>query len=318
MSTKLRWGVLGYARIAQNAFIPALLKSGNGLFHAVASRDPQKREECRKRFNPTKIFASYEELMNDPNIHAIYIPLPNGLHKEWVIRGAEQGKHILCEKPLALNGVECREMAEACRQNGVRLTEAFMYRYSPKLRKVREILAGGELGEIKAVHASFSFLLDREDDYRWDPAQGGGALYDVGCYPVNFIGMVTGAEPVSMSVEYEEHRGVDRALSAVLKYESGIIATLQCGMNAHFQNDATIVGTRGVLKVPQPFLGKTGTMTLTTGGGSQTVRAGWVDPYQREIEDFGEVVLSGKPPLFPLEETLRNMQVIDGMLAKIK
>lgn len=295
MGKRLRWGVLGYARIARDAVMPAMTKARNAVLSGVASSDPKKQSDCRARFESAKIYEDYQALVNDPEIQAVYIPLPNGLHKEWVIRCAERGKHILCEKPVALNAADGRIMLDACRANGVRLMEAFMYRYTPKITKLQKLLASGVIGEIRTISASFSFMLDREEDFRWDPKQGGGALYDVGCYPINLLGMLTDQAPDGIAVEALMHRGVDRSLSAVLRYRD-MLATFRCGFDASFQNRAEIVGTMGVMEIPEPFLGKSRSIIVTTSEGRRTYPTGWSDPYVKELEAFGEWVFNGGSP----------------------
>lgn len=297
--------------------MPAMGKAKNAVLAGVASNDPNKRSDCQSRFKPERVYENYRALVDDSGIQAVYIPLPNGLHKEWVIRCAEQGKHILCEKPVALNAAEGRKMFEACRANGVRLMEAFMYRYSPKIAKVQELLASGVIGEIRSVSASFSFMLDREDDFRWDPQQGGGALYDVGCYPINLLGMLTDDIPEGIAVEALMHRGVDRSVQAVLRYKD-MLAHIRGSFEACFENHAEIVGTKGVMEIPEPFLGKTRSIFVTTCEGRQTYRTGSCNPYVKELEAFGEWVLNGRKPKFGMEETLRNMSVIDRILEKIQ
>jgi predicted dehydrogenase len=297
--------------------MPAMVKTKNAILAGVASNDPKKRSDCQSRFEPKRVYESYQALVDDPGIQAVYIPLPNSLHKEWVMRCAEHGKHILCEKPVALNATEGREMFEACRANGVRLMEAFMYRYSPKIAKVQELLAGGVIGEIRSVSASFSFMLDREDDFRWNPQQGGGALYDVGCYPINLLGMLTDDIPEGIAVEALMHRGVDRSVQAVLRYKD-MLAHIRGSFEACFENHAEIVGTKGVMEIPEPFLGKTRSIFVTTSEGRQSYRSGSSNPYIKELEAFGDWVLNGREPKFRMEETLRNMSVIDRVLEKIQ
>src|ERR1017187_1773894 len=187
---KIRWGVLGYARIARENLIPALKRSANSEFHAIASREESKLAECRAKFNVAKTYRSYEELLREAEVDAVYIPLPNSLHREWVVKAAAKGKHVLCEKPIALNAAECREMIAACAANKVLLMEAFMYRYTDRTRRVLDVLRNGVLGEIRFITSTFRFLLANPASVKLKPELGGGALYDVGCYPVNFIGMV--------------------------------------------------------------------------------------------------------------------------------
>src|SRR3954451_5169403 len=148
---KIRWGVLGYARIAREDVIPAIQCSSNSEFYAVASRSGAKLQECQARFPGRLACYTYDELLNDPNVDAVYIPLPNSMHREWTINAAEHGKHVLCEKPMALTEAECSEMIEACRDNGVTLVEAFMYRYSDRTRQILEVVRSGALGEIKFI-----------------------------------------------------------------------------------------------------------------------------------------------------------------------
>jgi xylose dehydrogenase (NAD/NADP) len=188
---KIRWGILGYARIARLELIPAIQRAGNSELYALASRDEAKLAEARAQV-PTlaKTYRGYEELLRDPEVDAVYIPLPNALHREWTIRAAEHGKHVLCEKPIALNAAECREMIAAAQANGVTLMEAFMYRYTARTRAILEVVRTGTLGEIKQINATFRFLLANPASIKLKPELGGGALYDVGCYPVNLIGLI--------------------------------------------------------------------------------------------------------------------------------
>ncbi|HZP61077.1 MAG TPA: Gfo/Idh/MocA family oxidoreductase, partial [Opitutaceae bacterium] len=188
---KLRWGVLGYARIARESVIPAIRQAGNSEFHALASRDEAKLNEARLRFpGLARTYLGYEDLLRDPEVDAVYIPLPNALHREWTIKAAEHGKHVLCEKPLALSAAECREMIDACAAHRVVLMEAFMYRYTDRTRQVIGVLRSGALGEIKYLSSTFRFPLGNPASIKWKPELGGGSLYDVGCYPVNFAGLV--------------------------------------------------------------------------------------------------------------------------------
>jgi predicted dehydrogenase len=330
---KIRWGVLGYARIARESVIPAILRSSNSVFHAIASRETAKLDECRKKFNPPKAHASYEELLRDPEVDAVYVPLPNALHCEWTIKAAEQGKHVLCEKPMALNAAECREMMAACAKHGVTLMEAFMYRYTDCTRKVVEVLRSGELGEIKYIYSAFRFPLTNPGSIKYKPELGGGSLYDVGCYPLNFTGMVvdeiariqtvaTGKPvtfapmPESISVQCVKEGGVDVLFSALMKYPSGLIASINSGFNAQKQIESQIIGTKGVLSVPNTFLGETGSLKLTTDGSvEKKIPIENSDRYLLEVEDFADAVLNKRPPLFSLSETLRNMELMDRLYA---
>jgi predicted dehydrogenase len=321
---KLRWGVLGYARIARETLIPAILRSGNSEFYALASRDEARLAEGRARFpGLMKTQCGYEALLCDPAVEAVYIPLPNAQHCEWAVKAAEHGKHVLCEKPLALTAAEVRRMIAASTAHGVTLMEAFMYRYSTRTRQVIEVLRSGALGEIKFIHASFRFLLTTPASIKLNPELGGGALYDVGCYPVNFAGLVADtivggagtATPTSVSVECVRTGGIDEICSALLKYPSGLIAALHCGFNAHKRVVAEITGTRGVLEVPDTFFDNAGALVLTQGDVRREIPVPASDRYRLEVEDFADAVLQRRAPQLGLEESLRNAGVIDQLFA---
>ena len=324
---KIRWGVLGCARIAREALMPAIQRASNSVLHAVASRQESKLAECRVQFPTPAAYVGYDELLRDPAVDAVYIPLPNSLHREWTIRAAERGKHVLCEKPLALDAAQCRDMTVACAANLVWLMEAFMYRYTDRTRQVLEVLRGGALGEIKFISSTFRFLLARPADIRSKPELGGGSLYDVGCYPVNFTGMVMdeitrgqpgGALPESISAQCARKDGVDMIYSALLKYPSGVIASLNCGFNAHFQIGSEIVGTRGVLEIPVTFFDNPGVLTLTTGEERREIQVAQSDRYRLEVEDFADAILQKRAPRLSLAETQRNMEILDRLQAAAK
>lgn len=333
---KIRWGVLGYARIAREAVIPAIQRSSNSVFHAIASRETAKLDECRQKFNCPKAYPTYDDLLSDPEIDAVYIPLPNSLHREWTIKAAEHGKHVLCEKPIGLNAAECREMIAACAKHGVTFMEAFMYRYTDCTRKVIAVLRSGALGEIKYIYSAFRFFLARPNDVRSKPEMGGGSLYDVGCYPLNFTGMVvdelariqsvaTGKPataallPESVSVQCVKEGGVDVLFSALLKYPSGLIASINSGFNAHRQIESQIIGTKGVLNIPNTFLDEAGALTLTIDGQKEEkVPVEKTDRYRLEIEDFADAIVNKRAPLFSLNETLRNMELMDRLYANCR
>ena len=321
---KIRWGVLGYARIARESVIPAICRSDNSVFVALASRDAGKLAESKVRFTDGhRTYLGYEQLLRDPEIDAVYIPLPNSQHAEWTIRAAEHGKHVLCEKPLALDALACRQMIAAAKKNNVKLMEAFMYRYTDRTRKVVEIVRSGALGEIKFLQASFRFLLANPASIKLQPELGGGALYDVGCYPVNFAGLladtIAGAapgtvQPQSVSAECVRSGGVDLVFSALLKYSSGFIAALHCGFNAHKRVCAEIVGTEGVLAINETFFDAAGSLSLTRGEERTEIAVSVSDRYRSEVEDFAAAILENRSPAFGLAETLRNAEVLDRLL----
>jgi predicted dehydrogenase len=314
----VKWGVLGYARIARETIIPAINRSSNAEFYAIASRDKGKIDECRARYQVSIAYDSYDALLDDPDVQAVYIPLPNALHREWTIKAAEKGKHVLCEKPVALNSAECREMIEACRKNGVLFMEAFMYRYTERIRKVREIVDSGVLGDIRYINSCYRFFLTNPASIKLKPELGGGSLYDVGSYPLNFVGMITRDEPASVSAECVKENGIDVILSAVLKYGSGIIATIHSGFNAQKRIYSEITGTKGSLEIPDTFLDEEGFISLVTDKGTEKIVVGASDRYRLEIEDFSNAVRSGGKPYLDPSESLRNISVLERILEKTK
>lgn len=321
---KLRWGVLGYAKIARVAVIPGIRKAANSEFFALASRDPNKLAQGRADGPIPKVFSSYEDLVRDPEVDAVYIPLPNSMHREWTLKAAAHGKHVLCEKPMALNVAECREMISAAETHRVTLMEAFMYRYTPRTRKVVEILRSGVLGDIKQVNAFFRFRLVLPN-IRAQAELGGGSLYDVGCYPVNFVGLVVdtlaggkptaGGLPGKIAVDCVREDGVDVNFSALLHYSSGVMATIQCGFSAHRRIYAEIIGTEGTLEIRDAFLGDGSPLALLIGDERKEIPVDPCDRYQLEIEDFADAVQQGRPPAFSLSETMRNAELVERLLA---
>ena len=313
MSTVVNWGVLGYARIAKNSIIPAIARADNARLYGVASRNQADLPTGEWE----QSYGDYAALLADPAIQAVYIPLPNSLHKEWVLRALEAGKHVLCEKPIGLTAAEAQEMQQAAVQHNRLLMEAFMYQYTDRVRVIKQVLESGALGELRHINVSFRFLLDRPNTIKMQPALGGGALYDVGCYPVNFIGMVTGRLPVRCKALCETDQGVDTNLSALLQYDDGLIANIHCGFNAYGRNYAEIIGTKGMLIVDKPFLDDAGALHLHTADGVRELPVSESDRYQAEIRHFSSAVLNQPSRLIPLEETVRNMQVLDMIHAAL-
>ncbi|GAB2697584.1 Gfo/Idh/MocA family protein [Paenibacillus thermoaerophilus] len=311
MNDTVKWGVLGYARIAKLSVIPAIDRTEGSTLYAVASGDETKRREIAEAHPQARVYADYESLLRDPEVDAVYVPLPNSMHREWAIRAMRAGKHVLCEKPLALNAEEALEMIRASEQCGVLLMEAFMYRYTDRIARVREVLASGEIGEVRYIQSTFRFLLNRPGTIKMKPELGGGSLYDVGCYPLNFVGMVTGELPESCVVQHVDENGVDVLLSAALRYPSGIVASINCGFNAFNQMNSEIVGTRGLIEIPDTFAGNAGAITVKTEEGVRRIETAESDRYALEVADFAEAVRTGRKPMLSLEETYRNMRALD-------
>jgi xylose dehydrogenase (NAD/NADP) len=317
MNKKVKWGVLGFARIAKNEVIPAILKNDNSQFFAIASRDKEKAEECSRAFNCSKTYYSYEALLDDPEIDAVYIPLPNSMHKEWAIKAMQQGKHVLCEKPISLDSIECELMIETSVKHNRILMEAFMYRYTDRISKVSSILSSNSIGEIKQINSTFRFFLDRPSDIRILPEFGGGSLYDVGSYPVNFISMIMKSLPVAYTAQSIKESNVDVLFSGILKYQNGVIATLNSGFNAFKEMHSEIIGTKGIIEIPDTFAGTKGVIRVITSDDQKEIAVEESDRYYLEIKNFANAVLNKECNLLSLEESLRNMRVIEQLLRLI-
>jgi len=314
MNSKIKWGILGCAKIAEDRFIPSLLKASNSELYAVASRSNEKISKFRKKFEFKKAYTSYEKLLNDEEIQAVYIPLPPALHKEWTIKAAQKGKHVLCEKPFALNSSECLEMVTECRKNNVKLMEAFMYRYADKIKKAREILHSGVIGDVKHIISYHGIFQTKKDDFRLDPELGGGSIYDVGSYIINFIGMVMQEYPESITSDLIIKDGIDISASAILKYKSGAICTLNCWFNAFIGRYSEIIGTKGLIEIPETFFSSDLKISVTTEDGKKEIEVENNDRFLFEIEDFVNAILNNRQPLISLDETLMNMKIIEQIL----
>ncbi len=310
MKKQVRFGVLGYASIARRELIPALVDAENAVPYALASQKEESRKAAQKEFDFAKIYGSYDDLLKDKDVEAVYIPLPNHLHKEWTIKAARAGKHVLCEKPMALTREDCEEMAAEARKNGVLLMEAFMYRFTLRTRKLRELLAQKAVGDIQHVNSAFCFYNDKEDDVRFYKEMGGGAFWDVGCYPVNLMGLIMGEEPVSVRALKTDRRGVDFGLSAVLKYRSGAVCTVTGSFSANSAQVTEINGTKGSLVMRDSFDEVGSPILLIRDGKTEEIAVPASDRYLLQVTDFCDAVLTGRQPGFSLEETIRNVGLI--------
>ncbi|WP_374723505.1 Gfo/Idh/MocA family protein [Calidifontibacillus erzurumensis] len=319
---KIKWGIISTANIAKTQFIPAIFRSSNAEVVAIASRG-SKVHEAFSEFHIQKRYESYEQLLNDPDIDAVYIPLPNHLHKEWVLKAADHGKHILCEKPLALNAEEAREMVAYCREKKVKLMEAFMYQFHPQHDRVREIIASGEIGEVKLIKSSHSFILNNREDIRMNPEMGGGSIYDVGCYSIHVIRYILQAEPklVRVSATIDLEKGVDTAAFASLEMENGVKALFDCSFHMFGRNEYEVIGTEGTIYVPfafrPDFNGGIGEVIVKKSGMTRTEKITG-DIYRLEVEHFSQAILDNTELYYRGEEAIKNMRVIDACYESMK
>ncbi len=314
MDRKIRYGILGYARIAENQLIPAMATASNAVPYAIASSRPESLAAAQAKFGFPKAYADYGALLQDPMVDAVYIPLPNALHKEWTLRAVRAGKHVLCEKPLALSEVDCLEMASAAQEHGVLLMEAFMYRFTTRTHKLMELLDAGAIGEVRHINSGFRFYLADHSDIRLNPELGGGSLWDVGCYPVNLLGMILKQEPESVRALQTGFQGVDRSLSAVLRYPGGVLCTINSGFDSHSVMHTEINGTEGTLLMRDSF-DETDTPLLMIKNDTATdIPVPACSRYVLEIEEFSSAILEGRAPALSLQETLRNVRLIERIL----
>lgn len=320
----IKWGVISTANIAQKAVIPGGIKeSETGEIYAISSRNLENAKAIAEQLDIPVAYGSYEELLADSNIDAIYIPLPNHLHKEWSIKAMEAGKHVLCEKPAALNARETREMVEASKKAEVVFAEAFMYRYHPRYQMIQELLAKGEIGEIRGLHGVFTFnSASAKENVRFKKAWGGGgSLYDVGgVYPISAARMILKEEPQAATVHAlfsEQHDQVDMMASGILEFDHGVALTFDCGMWADFRNRLEILGTEGKIEVPSAFVvnqNEQDHFFVHTSKGTKEVEVPYVNQYALQADAVGQSILNGKPLPYPASDAILNMKVLDACL----
>ena len=282
--------MLGAADIADSSVMPAIRASHNGRLVAIASRDPERARAMASRHSVPLVSPTYEALLQEPEVDAVYIPLHNSVHKEWALRAATAGKHVLCEKPLAMNAAEAEEMAAGAEKAGVLLMEAFMYRFHPG---PREFVAG--LRGAMYVHTTFGFTLRDRENYRMKRQSGGGALLDVGCYTVSVARWILG-EPMGVDASArlsEGPDGVDMTVSALLRFGGGETASMWASFEGPEEQELTVVTRTGRERLQRPFSSME------------------PDPYRLMVESFGQSVLGGYPVELPVTDSVANMRVLD-------
>jgi D-xylose 1-dehydrogenase (NADP+, D-xylono-1,5-lactone-forming) len=311
----LNWGLLSTARI-NNALIPPLRASKRNHLMAVGSRTQESAEKYAQVKKIPRAQGSYESLLADPEIDVIYNPLPNHLHAEWTIKAVEAGKHVLCEKPLALNVHEVDAMQAAARKHGCVVMEAFMYRHHPQTLKVQEIVKSGSLGTLKLIRGSFSFLLSRDGDVRLDPAMGGGSIWDIGCYPISYARTVLGENPLEVfGWQVTGKTGIDETFVGQMRFANDVLVQFDSSFAIPFHAFMEIVGVEGTLNVPKPFQPyKNEKIYLTQGDKTETIKIKGQELYIGEVEDMADAILLGKEPRISLEDSRANVGVISALL----
>ncbi len=320
---KIKWGVLGTANIARYATIPGLKLAEHCELYAIAGRSAEKADAFKKEYGFAKAYGSYDELIADKDVQAVYIPLPNNLHLKWVKAALQKGKHVLCEKPLALNAGDAREMYETARKNGVYLMEAYAYLHSPYVESLKKDVADGVIGNIDYIESAF-ITQGYKEDFRLHKELGGGALYDLGCYCTTMILSLVGSDPdfVKADAEFSDE-GVDVNTTAIIRFKNGTRASFNVGMilgqntNARFDR-LYVHGTKGSIRSEVEYNqeGNVSYKVFTNTG--ITERKIFVPQnYSLELEQLNRCILNGETPHVTPEFSIKNAELMDKIFKEI-
>lgn len=323
MSKQVSWGILSTANIGLKHVIPAIQRAANCRVAAIASRDVARASEVAASLGIEKAYGSYEELLADPSIDAIYNPLPNHLHTPWTIKALEAGKHVLCEKPIALSAPEAELLVAARERTGKLVAEAFMVRFHPQWLRARELVQSGAIGEVRAIQTFFSYFNDDPRNVRNIAGIGGGGLYDIGCYAIATARFIFGAEPerVVGTLDNDPQFGTDRLAGGILVFPQNRQLTFTCSTQLSPYQRVQIVGSRGRIEVEIPFNApKDRSCQLLIDDGSDLAGAGIrserfpvCDQYTLQAEAFASAVAQQAAWPYPIEDAVRNMRVIDAL-----
>jgi predicted dehydrogenase len=327
MARAVSWGVLSTAKIGTEKVIPAMQRGALSRIDAIASRDIARGRDVAERLGIPKVYGSYEDLLADPAIEAVYNPLPNHLHVPWTIKAMEAGKHVLCEKPIALSAAEAAEVVETRERTGRHVAEAFMVRHHPQWQMAREIARSGRLGEVRAIQTFFSHYLTDPSNIRNQADIGGGGLYDIGCYAILTARYIFGAEPLRAIglMDRDQALKTDRLTSGLVEFPGGRQLTFVCSTQLVPHQRVQIVGTKGRVEVQIPFNPRPDAATRVlvddgrdlTGSGITVEEIPPGDQYTFQGDEFSRVVLGEKQPDWPLEDAVANMRVIDAIFRSV-
>ena len=316
--TRLRWGVLGTSNFARNKMIPALQQSRYVHVAAIASRNPAKARSVADQFGIQRAYGTYQELIDDPEIDVIYNPLPNHLHVPWSSLALKAGKHVLCEKPLAMSAGEARDLLQvADSKPHLKMTEAFMYRMHPQWQRARQIVDDGGVGELRTIHSFFSYFNEDAGNVRNQVEAGGGGLMDIGCYNISLSRFVFGAEPerVLGIVEQDSRFKTDRLVSAILDFGSGT-ATFTCSTQLVWYQRVHILGTTGRIEIEVPFNALPDRASRIWHQRDSTTEEILIEPcnqYTIQADQFSLAILNQTPVPIPLTDAVNNMRVIEAV-----
>jgi len=318
---KVRWGILSTARIAAERLIPAFHESEIASLIAVASRDKERAEQFASKHRIAQAYANYEELLADRSIDAVYIPLPNHLHREWAIRAMDAGKHVLCEKPLSTSAADGMAMFAACEKNNVLLMEGFMYRFHPQTQRVRELLAKGTIGQPRLIRVAHSFpliLQDRDDDFRWSKEAGGGSLADVGVYCVDTARYLFSTDPVQVFAEstYHPEHSAEAETRAILSFPDNRAAVFDSSFLLTGRREYEVVGDKGritAFNTYNPGRGVDVRIEVVTMGSKAVEEIDAKNEYRLEVDHFSTCILRNEPPLISREDSISNLRTLDAL-----
>lgn len=319
----IKWGILGTANIARWATIPGIKKSDNAELYAIAGRNPEKAEKYKEEFGFEKAYGSYDELIADPDVQAVYIPLPNDLHLKWVTKALKNKKHVLCEKPLALNAEEAEEMYKCTEENGVYLMEAYAYLHSPYVESLKSDIESGIIGDVDYIESAF-ITQGYKEDFRLHKEFGGGAMYDLGCYCTTMILTLVDSEPemVKAVAEFSD-LGVDYNTAAILRFKNGVRASFNIGMilgeNTNSRFDRLYIhGSKGSIRSEVEY-NQEGEVSylIYTNDGCIERKVSVPHNYKLEIEQLGRCITDGEKPHITPEFSLKNARLIDSVLKEI-
>ena len=324
MTDQIKWGILGNAMIARKCVIGAIQKSCNGRVHALATRSPGKAAEVASENGIGKVYDSYDALLADSEVDAVYVPLPNHMHLPWTLRALSAGKHVLCEKPLACNAREARQMASEANASGLHLMEAFMYRFHPRSRRIKQTVEQGAIGKPCLLRSAFCFhmdenILDSGDNARLKPEMGGGALLDVGCYSVSVARWLMAAEPTEVQAQAAYHPdGADIHMVGTLRFEEKKMAVFEASFISALQQTYTVVGMDGAIELPHnAFISWEKKAVYTQRNQDEEVGEkhviGGTNEYRLMVEHFADAVLGRTELDYSPDDSIANMRVLDAL-----
>lgn len=310
----VNWGVLGTARVGLNYVIPAIQQSLNGKVVAIASRDEKKAQQTAKSFGIPNYYGDYGKLLESEDVEAVYIPLPNSLHHKWTIVAAENGKHVLCEKPLAVNVRECQEMISACKNHAVWLLEGYMYRFHPQIRRLQEILNSGSIGRILIVRTEYAFVGGSLEDIRYQKGLGGGSLLDLGCYCIDVTRLLMDSEPNYLvgAANFHPEKDVDETFVGLMRFPTSKVGLFGCAFHPILRHRLEVIGDEGLVELPAAFEpGCRAEIFVRRISRTEHVEFESTNPYRLMVEHFADCVIEDHAPLMDPTGTVGNLRAME-------